>query len=71
MQSFQIKNAGIVKHVAYENGAIRDANGKLIAFYSSSERQLWIDGFALTFCAQDIGEAMEIVGRRYGQDLRD
>jgi hypothetical protein len=48
-----------VKHIAYENGAIRDANGKLIAFYDREGHQLSIDGFALTFHAENEEQAME------------
>ena len=52
------------KHTAYANGTIRNAEGKLIAFYDAAEKRLSIDGFLLTFHADDITHAMEIVGRR-------
>jgi len=54
----------MVRHTAYENGTIRDAQGKLVAFFDAKDKQLTIDGFALTFHAPDIEQAMEIVGRR-------
>jgi len=53
-----------VKQVAYANGTIRNAAGKLIAFYDAEAQQLSIDGFALTFYAENIEVAMQIVGRR-------
>ena len=54
----------MVKHTAYENGMIRDAQGKLVAFFDAQDHQLTITGFVLTFYALDITQAMEIVGRR-------
>jgi hypothetical protein len=54
----------MVKHTAYANGTIRDAQGKLVAFFDAQEQQLTISGFVLTFHAPDIERAMEIVGRR-------
>lgn len=53
-----------VRQVAYANGAIRNAEGKLVAFYDAEARQLSIDGFVLTFYAESLEVAMEIVGRR-------
>lgn len=54
----------MIVHQAYENGTIRNHAGELIAFYDAQVKQLTINGFALTFPAQDIEQAMEIVGRR-------
>lgn len=54
----------MIVHQAYENGTIRNHEGKLIAFYDAQDQQLTINGFALTFYAPDIEQAMEIVGRR-------
>jgi hypothetical protein len=54
----------MAKHTAYANGTIRNASGKLIAFYDAQAKQLSIDGFVLTFYAENIKTAMEIVGRR-------
>jgi hypothetical protein len=54
-----------IKHIAFENGTIRDANGKLIAFYDRDAKQLSIDGFAMTFFSESEQDAMEIVARRY------
>jgi hypothetical protein len=53
-----------VKHIAYANGTIRNAAGKLVAFYDAAEQRLSIDGYTLTFHADDLEHAMEIVGRR-------
>jgi hypothetical protein len=53
-----------IKFISYANGTIRNAAGKLVAFYDAAEKSLSIDGFALTFYADDLEHAMEIVGRR-------
>jgi hypothetical protein len=53
-----------VRHVAYENGAIRNAEGVLVAFYDAEARQLNVNGFVLTFYAENLEAAMEIVARR-------
>lgn len=53
-----------VRHVGYENGAIRNAEGVLVAFYEADTQQLSINGFVLTFYAESMDVAMEIVGRR-------
>ena len=53
-----------IKHVAYANGTIRNAEGALVAFYDAEDQQLMIDGFVLTFYAESLEVAMQIVGRR-------
>lgn len=53
-----------VRHVAYTNGTIRNADGVLVAFYDAETMQLSINGFVLTFYAENIEVAMEIVARR-------
>jgi hypothetical protein len=54
----------MIKHTMFANGAVKNAAGKLVAFYDREAKQLSIDGFALTFFAEDETHAMEIVGRR-------
>jgi len=51
------------KQIAYANGTIRNAAGKLVAFYDADAEVLHIDGFVQTFHAIDIEHAMDIVGQ--------
>lgn len=52
----------IYKHIAYANGVIRNAAGELIAFYDADQKQLSINGIVAPFRAEDVEQAMEIVG---------
>ena len=52
-----------IKHIAYENGSIRNADGKLIAFFDKEENHLYVDGYPLGFRAENMEHAMEIVGK--------
>jgi len=51
-------------HTATTNGKIRNAAGVLVAFFDAEAQTLHIDGFAQTFRAADIAEAMEICGEK-------
>lgn len=51
-------------HTATTNGKIRNAAGKLVAFYDDAQKLLFIDGIAQAFHAADISEAMEICGEK-------
>lgn len=54
----------MIKHTAYANGTIRNAGGKLVAFYNAETGQLLIDGVIPSFFAETLEIAMEIVGER-------
>lgn len=49
------------KHIGYANGAIRNANGKLVAFFDAESNVLTINGHAERR-AVDMNHAMEIIG---------
>lgn len=55
----------MVKHTAYTNGAIRNTDGKLIAFYDAQTHHLLIDGVLRTFFAENIEIAMDMVATHY------
>lgn len=55
----------IVKHTAYENGIIRDADGKLFARFDKDTHILdFADGSASHYQVQDIEHAMEIIANK-------
>lgn len=51
------------KHIAYANGAIRNAAGQLIAFYDADNKIVHINGVAQGLFAADIEAALELVGQ--------
>jgi len=51
----------IITHTSYENGMIKNAQGKLIAFYAADEQVLYFYEKVITG-VRDIVEAMEYVG---------
>lgn len=51
-----------IKQIAHANGAIRNVNGQLIAFYDAEAKLLHINGRPAALRANDIAEAMELVG---------
>lgn len=53
-----------IKHQMFTNGTVKNAEGKVVAFYDREDKQLTIDGFMLTFFAETEEVAMQIVGRR-------
>lgn len=48
-------------HTLYANGAIRNAAGRLVAFYDAEAGTLVIDGKAQTFVVADDEQAMDLV----------
>ena len=51
-----------IQAVAYENGAIRNAEGKLIAYFDKVSNELHINGKQQVFRAADMAHAMELGG---------
>jgi hypothetical protein len=48
----------------FMNGAVRNAAGKLVAFYDFEARVLYVNGIVQEFRNVDMEQAMEIVGER-------
>lgn len=52
----------MVTHTAYTNGTIRNAAGKLVAFYDAASATLLVDGHAAPYPCEDLSAAMDLVG---------
>lgn len=50
-------------HTSYVNGTIRNAAGKLVAFYDETAGTVVIDGHAQTFKVVDLAHAMDLVAQ--------
>lgn len=63
-ETHRTERTEMIKHTAYANGTIRNAQGKLVAFYNADAKQLLTDGVVQSFFAETLEIAMEIVGER-------
>lgn len=54
----------MVKFTSYINGTVRNANGKLVAYYDEATKRLYVDGVKETLTAMDIEHAMDLVSER-------
>lgn len=51
-----------IKHIAYNNGVIRDVNQKIVGFFDKEENTLILDVELHVYHVVDLDHAMDIVG---------
>ena len=60
-----------VIHTMYSTGCVRDAAGKLIAFYDATKGELHLDGEIYPRACHSDEEAMYIVGEIHDRDVEE